>query len=157
MFSLTPVLVLNLLHLYAECWPQSHPKRSKASGRKSPPRHRTHLWKLAITKPLYPSHAGHCLALGGGFPGHHHGRPPGESFDFSPHKVAYSKLLIILEEEPTGRIVVTKAGEPWPRTKKKKKKRLAIKCDVLRLRNSSVVYKKGPRKNKCFYGFFFNF
>jgi hypothetical protein len=57
-----------------------------------------HLRKLAITKPLYPAHSGHGLSLGGGFPGHHHGRPPGEALDLSPHEVTYSKLFIILEK-----------------------------------------------------------
>jgi len=69
-----------------------------------------HLRKLAIAKPLYPAHSGHGLALGGGFPGHHHGRPPGEALDLSPHKVTYSKLLVILEES-TERIIVTREGE----------------------------------------------
>lgn len=103
---LTPVPVPNLLHPHAESWPQSYPKRRRDHLAMA------HLRKLAVTKPLYPSHARHGLALGGGFPGNHHGRPPGEALDFSPYKVAYSKLLIILQE-PTERISVTKAGEPW--------------------------------------------
>lgn len=60
----------------------------------------THLGELAITKPLDPPHAGHGLALGGGLPRHHHGRPPGEALDLAPHEVPNSKLFPILEDKP---------------------------------------------------------
>lgn len=60
----------------------------------------THLGELAIAKPLDPPHAGHGLALGGDLPRYHHGRPPGEALDLSPHEVPYSKLLPILEDKP---------------------------------------------------------
>lgn len=59
----------------------------------------THLRELAITKPLDPPHAGHGLALGSGLPGHHHGRPPGEALDLSPHEIPYPELLPILEKK----------------------------------------------------------
>lgn len=56
-----------------------------------------YLGELPISKPLHPSHARDCLALGRGSVGDDNRRPPGETFDLSPDEFPNSKFLPILK------------------------------------------------------------
>lgn len=60
------------------------------------PFHAPHLRKLSVPKPFQPAHARGRLAVGGGLPGHHDGRPPGKAFDLPPDQFSNSKALAVL-------------------------------------------------------------
>lgn len=80
-----------------------------------------YLRELSVSKPLHPSHARDCLALGRDSVGHNDRWPPGKTFDLSPDELPNSKFLPILKAQHNRSAKSTNspfcpgscAGEPW--------------------------------------------